>query len=249
MANLFNEIFYRPLFNVLVFLYQYVSWQDLGVAIIILTVLIRFILFPLFYKGAKDQAIMQRLAPKIKEIQESYKDNREKQAKAMMDIYKEHKVNPLSQFLIIIIQLPILIALYQVFWKGIAEIPSGILYSFIPQISNLNHYFLGIVDLSKKNLAIIVLAALAQYFQGKLALIKNNKNDKNLTPMERMGKQMVFLGPILTITFLAYLPSAVGLYWLTTSVFSVIQQIFINKQLNVSGKKLVEIDKNLHKSV
>lgn len=249
MANLFNEIFYRPLFNALVFLYAYIPGQDLGVAIIALTIFIRFILFPLFYKGAKDQAIMQRLAPKIKEVQESHKDDREKQAKAMMDLYREHKVNPLSQFLIIIVQLPILIALYRVFWKGIAEIPFGILYSFIPQITDLNHYFFGVIDLSKRNLIIVILAALAQYFQGKLSLLKNNKNDKDLTPMEKMAKQMVFLGPILTIAFLSYLPSAVGLYWLATSVFSVIQQIFINKQLNVSGEKLIEVDKKLHKHI
>ncbi len=247
MINLFNEIFYRPLFNALIFLYEYIPGQDLGIAIIALTIFIRFILFPLFYKGAKDQAIMQRLAPKIKEVQESHKDDREKQAKAMMDLYREHKVNPLSQFLIIIIQLPVLIALYQVFWKGINGIPSGILYSFIPQISNLNHYFLGVVDLSKRNLVIVILAALAQYFQGKLSLIKNNKNNKDLTPMEKMAKQMVFLGPILTIAFLSYLPSAVGLYWLATSVFSVIQQMFINKQLNISSEKLIEVDKKLHK--
>ena len=249
MINLFNEIFYRPLFNALIFLYEYIPGQDLGIAIIALTIFIRLILFPLFYKGAKDQAIIQRLAPKIKELQENHKNDREKQAKAMINLYREHKVNPLSQFLIIIIQLPVLIALYQVFWKGIGEISSGILYSFIPQITNLNHYFLGIIDLSKRNLAIVIVAALAQYFQGKLSLVKNNKNDKNLTPMEKMTKQMIFLGPILTIAFLSYLPSAVGLYWLTTSVFSVIQQIFINKQLNISNEKLIEVDKQLHKKI
>ena len=249
MINLFNEIFYRPLFNALIFLYEYIPGQDLGIAIIALTIFIRLILFPLFYKGAKDQAIIQRLAPKIKELQENHKNDREKQAKAMINLYREHKVNPLSQFLIIIIQLPVLIALYQVFWKGIGEISSGILYSFIPQITNLNHYFLGIIDLSKRNLAIVIVAALAQYFQGKLSLVKNNKNDKNLTPMEKMTKQMIFLGPILTIAFLSYLPSAVGLYWLTTSVFSVIQQIFINKQLNISNEKLIEVDKKLHKNI
>ena len=222
MSELFHKILYQPLFNVLVFLYQYLG--DLGVAIIILTVLIRVVLFPLFYKGAKDQAIMQRLAPKIKEIQTNHKNNREEQAKALMGLYREHKVNPLSSFLLILVQLPILIALYQVFMKGLVG----------PDFLDLN--FLGLIDLSKKSAIIVGLAAVAQYFQGKLSII-SAKSGKDLTPMERMGRQMIYLGPILTIIFLYFfnLPSAVGLYWLTTSLFSVIQQIIINKRLKLNG--------------
>ena len=188
MSELFNKILYQPLFNVLVFLYQYLG--DLGVAIIILTVLIRVVLFPLFYKGAKDQAIMQRLAPKIKEIQTNHKNNREEQAKALMGLYREHKVNPLSSFLLILVQLPILIALYQVFMKGLVG----------PDFLDLN--FLGLIDLSKKSAIIVGLAAVAQYFQGKLSIIsQKRKTFKDLTPMERMGRQMIYLGPILTIIF------------------------------------------------
>lgn len=223
MSELFNKILYQPLFNVLIFLYQYLG--DLGVAIIVLTVLIRLVLFPLFYKGAKDQAIMQRLAPKIKEIQANHKNNREKQAKALMELYREHRVNPLSGFLLILIQLPILIALYQVFMKGIVG----------PDFLDVG--FLGLVDLSKRSAAIVGLAAIAQYFQGKLSIIKSEKPFKDLTSVERMGRQMIYLGPILTIIFLYFfnLPSAVGLYWLTTSLFSVIQQIIINKRLKLNG--------------
>ncbi len=223
MSELFHKILYQPLFNVLVFLYQYLG--DLGVAIIILTVLIRVVLFPLFYKGAKDQAIMQRLAPKIKEIQTNHKNNREEQARALMGLYREHRVNPLSGFLLILVQLPILIALYQVFMKGLVG----------PDFLDLN--FLGLIDLSEKSAIIVGLAAAAQYFQGKLSIIKSEKLFKDLTPVERMGRQMIYLGPILTVIFLYFfnLPSAIGLYWLTTSLFSVIQQIIINKRLKLNG--------------
>lgn len=248
MSAIFNNFFYYPLFNALIFLYNYIPGHDLGIAIIVLTVLIRFILFPLFYKSAKDQSIMQRLAPKIKEIQKEHKEDRVKQGQAMMDLYREHKINPLSQFLIILVQLPILIAIYQVFLEGIKKIPRDILYSFVSVPENLNHYFFGIIDLSKSNLGIVIFAALVQYFQGKLGLAKIAKNDKkqDSNPMEVMGRQMVFIGPVLTIAFLMYLPSAVGLYWLTTSIFSVIQQMYINKQLKVGNEKLIEIDKKLH---
>lgn len=221
MSSLFNTYLYDPLLSALIFLYENIPGHDLGVAIIVLTIIIRIVLLPLFYKGAKDQAILQRLAPKIKEIQKDHKEDRAKQAQAMMELYREHKVNPFSQFLIIIIQLPVLIALYWVFLKG------------IPANGSLNHYFLGFIDLSSRSLVIVAMAALAQYFQGKLALPKTAKNAGELSPMEKMGRQMIFIGPILTVMFLSYLPSAIGLYWLTTSIFSVIQQIVINKRLNI----------------
>ncbi|MEE8131711.1 MAG: YidC/Oxa1 family membrane protein insertase [Candidatus Paceibacterota bacterium] len=239
MANLFHEFLYRPLFNTLIFLYQNFSFHDLGIAIILLTILIRFVLFPLFYKGAKDQAIMQRLAPKIKEIQRNHKDNREKQAQAMLELYRLHRVNPFSGFLLLIVQLPILIALYRVFLKGLSVDSFNILYSFVSHPDSLNLFFLGIIDLSTRNIFIIILAVIAQYFQGKLSLAKvKNSDSKSLTAVEKMSRQMVFMGPVLTFVFLYVfnLPSAVGLYWLTTTVFSVVQQIAINKQLGQNAE-------------
>ncbi len=224
MINLFNKFLYEPLLKSLVFLYQNFSFHDLGIAIIILTIIIRFVLFPLFYKGAKDQAIMQRLAPKIKEIQKNHKDDKEKQTRALLDLYKEHKVNPFSGFLLLLVQLPILIALYKVFLSGLTE---------ISHLGPINNLFLGIVDLSQKNVLIVIIAAIVQYYQGKLALPKTNKSSNELDIAEKMGRQMVFMGPVLTFVFLYFfnLPSAVALYWLTTSAFSVIQQIIINKRI------------------
>src|SRR3989344_2376715 len=246
MINLYNIILYNPLLNALIFLYQYASFGDLGVAIIILTILIRFILLTLFYKSAKDQAILQRLQPRIKELQETHKDDREKQVKAMFELYREHKVSPFSGFLLMFAQLPILIALYQVFLKGLNSDSFINLYSFVSRPDFINYQFIGLIDLSHRSFPIIILAAIAQYFQGKLSLAKNDKPMKELTTVEAMGRQMIFIGPIMTIAFLSYLPAAVGLYWLTTSIFSVIQQIIINKRLQVSDEKLIEIDKELH---
>lgn len=175
MATLFHEILYRPLFNILVFLYQHLSFHDLGIAIILLTIFIRLVLFPIFYKGAKDQAVIQRLAPKIKEIQNNHRDDREKQAKAMLDLYRQHKVNPLSGFLLLLVQLPVLIALYQIFLNGFSAEALSDLYSFISPPDFLNYLFLGVVDLNKKNIFIVVAAAVAQYFQGRLSVAKINK--------------------------------------------------------------------------
>jgi YidC/Oxa1 family membrane protein insertase len=238
MTYFFNEFLYKPLFNILIFLYQYFSFHDLGISIILLTILIRLILFPLFYKSAKDQIIIQRLVPKIKKIQGDYKNNKEEQAKALLNLYREHNINPFSGFFLLLLQLPILIALYQVFFYGLSSNSNlSLIYSFLKKPDFLNYYFLGLLDLSKNNIILTFSAAMAQFFQGKLALVKikhiDNNDKENLMPTEIMGRQMVYLGPIIAFLFLVNMPSALALYWLTTSLFSIIQQIIINKSVNL----------------
>lgn len=221
MINLFNTYLYEPILSALVFIYENFAFHDLGLAIILLTVFIRIILFPLFYKGAKDQAVMQRLQPRIKKIQEDHKHDKEKQVRALMSLYREHRFNPFSGFLLIIIQLPILIALYQVFLKGLASAVFE------------NKFFLGIVDLGEKSLLIAVLAALLQFFQSKLAMPTKSGDRKSSeqTAAASVSKTMLYLGPLLTITILATLPSALGVYWATSTLISVGQQLYINQRL------------------
>lgn len=228
MISLYNNYIYQPLLNFLVYLYHNFSFSDLGVAVILLTIVVRIILFPLFYKGAKDQAIMNKIAPKIKEIQTKHKEDKQKQVQEMMALYKEHKVNPMSQFALLLVQLPILIALFRIFSVGIKT------------ISNLNPYFLGIIDLTHKNIVLVALAAALQYVQSKLMLPKTDKTAKNLSPAERVNRQMVFIGPVLTFVIFMSLPSVISLYWLTFSLISVIQQVIINKKIKEAPIKSLE---------
>lgn len=228
MGAFFNTILYQPLFNALVVLYKYVAFQDLGVAIILLTLIIRLILYPLFYHSFKNQTIMQRVQPMIQKVQHEHKDNKERQAQAIMEIYKQHNVNPFSGFLLILVQLPILIVLYRVFLNGLTADAFANLYSFITPPLQLNHTFLGLLDLSAKSILIVVLAAIAQYFQARLALPKGDSTSQSA----RVGKSMAYVGPVMTVLILSNLASAIGIYWLTTSVFSIVQQLIINKKLN-----------------
>jgi YidC/Oxa1 family membrane protein insertase len=254
IGNLFFTILYQPLFNALIWLYQNFSFGDLGVAIILLTLIIRIILFPLFYKGAKDQSIMQRLAPKIKEIQTSHKNNKEMQAQALLALYKEHKVNPFSGFLLLLVQLPILWALYRVFLNEFSADSFSALYSFIIAPESMNANFLGMFDLASRSAVIALIAAVLQYLQGKISLIKSNKPLAEQSPMERMGRQMMFMGPVMTFAVLYFfnLPSAVGIYWMTTAVFSLVQQVVINRKLNMKKlekeeeKEIIEEEKIRH---
>lgn len=229
MTYLYNLIFYRPILNALIYFYETIAVRNFGLAIILVTVLIRCILYPFFHKSAKQQMVMQRIQPKIKKIQELHKNDKEKQAQALMDLYKEHGVNPFSSILLIILQLPIMIALYWVVRSGLTPGDLTGLYSFIAQPHAINSMFLGFIDLAKPSTILILLAAVAQYFQARLAIWRDPNNTGAPSPAEKMARQMTFIGPLVTIFIFYSLPSAVGLYWLTTSLFSIGQQIIINR--------------------
>ncbi len=229
MAQFFQTIFYFPTLNTLIFFYEKLSFGDFGVAIILVTILIRLVLYPLFHKGAKQQMLMQRMQPKIKKIQELHKHDKEKQTQALMELYKEHGVNPFSSIFLLIIQLPIMIGLYYVVRTGLAPGEIRGLYSFVSQPGAINPLFLGMVDLARPSIFLIGLSAVAQYIQARLAVWRDPNNKAPLTSAEKMAKNMTIVGPLITVLVFYGLPAAVGLYWLTTSIFSAFQQIIINR--------------------
>lgn len=231
MAYWYQQIFYRPILNLLIFFYQTIALHNLGVAIIYVTLLIRFVLYPLFHRGAKQQMLMQRIQPKVKEIQATHKKDIQKQSEALMALYKEHGINPFSSFLLLLVQLPILIALYWAVRSGLGTGQIAGLYSFVHAPQSINTIFLGFINIAQPSIVIILLAALAQFFQARLALYKNPNGTTNLSPAEKIARQMAFIGPIMTIVIFYSLPAAVGLYWLVTSLFSVVQQFFVNRHL------------------
>ena len=170
IISFFNIVLYQPLFNALVLLYEYLPGHDFGIAVIVLTLIIRLVLFPSSVQSIKSQAAMSRLQPKIKEIQKKYKDEKEKQAQAMMELYKKEKINPFSGCLPLLIQLPLLIALYRVFWKGFESGEMHWLYSFVPYSGAINPTFLGIMNLDEPSKALAIIAGITQYFQSKMMM-------------------------------------------------------------------------------
>ena len=236
LVNLFNLFLYRPLFNFLVLIYNYLPGHDFGLAIIFLTVIIRFILYPVSIKALNSQKALQKLQPKLQEIQKKYKNDKEKQTKETLELYRKEKINPFGGLFLALVQLPILIALYKVFWQGLNSQELSNLYSFITNPVHINSMFIGLVDLSKPNLLFAVLAGIFQFFQTKMLMPRNNPiagEKKQSRPSDIstiMQKQMVYFFPFLTIIILFKLPSALGLYWTVSSIFSIIQQYFIFKQ-------------------
>lgn len=244
MHNIWNAILYQPFVNILAFLISAIPGGDVGIAIIILTLLVKTALIPLSQRSIESQAKMKLLEPEMKKIKESGA-TKEEQAKETMLLYKKHKTNPFSGCLLVLIQIPIIFALYYVFYKGI-KFDGSLLYSFIHVPEKMNMVFLGIVDISKKSLVLALLAGFSQFLQAhympKSAPLKSNeKASFQESFAQSMQMQMKYFLPIL-IVFIAYsISGAVALYWITSNMFTVVQQIYANKKrisIVVHGHKL-----------
>lgn len=234
MITLFNTIFYQPLFNLLVWFYNIIPGHDVGVAIVLLTILIKLILYPFSLQAIRAQKSLAELQPKIEELKVKYKDKKEEMSKAMMDLYKEHKVNPLSSCLPILIQLPFLIAVYQVFIHGLSSQGLENLYSFVANPGHINAVSFGILDLSKPNIILAILAGAAQFWQAKMMPRQKppqkvtGSKDEGMAAM--MNKQMLYFMPAITVFIGATLPGGLTFYWFLTTLLTVFQQHFYLKK-------------------
>ncbi len=243
--DFFYIVLYQPLFNFLILLYTYLPGRDFGIAILVLTFFFRLLFYPLGVKAIQSQKLLGELQPKIKEIQQKYKNDIKKQAKETIELYKKAKINPFSGVLPVLIQLPVLIALFQIFLAGFQAESMVHLYDFVPNPGQVNPLFLGIIDLSKSataqlngqnlfllpNIILIILAGIAQFFQTKALNpktlgIKKNKGHQ-VSTSEKIQSQMSYFLPIFTVFILWGLPAALAIYWLATTIFSIIQQYFV----------------------
>ncbi|MDZ7611851.1 MAG: YidC/Oxa1 family membrane protein insertase [Candidatus Moranbacteria bacterium] len=240
ITGFFTTIIYQPLFNFLIEIYNIVP--DLGISIVIITVIIRVLLLPVSKKSIESQKKMQELQPEIKKIQEKYKKDKQKQGQAIMEFYKEKKVNPAAGCLPLIIQLIILIALYRVF-LGVMDFngSSQLLYSFVENPGHLNEMaFFGLINIMEKSIPLAVIASGFQFWQAKMMMKKQakdkpkqdtkkkEKNEPNFS--EIMQQQMLYMGPFLTFIIGISFPAGLPLYWLITTMFMIGQQYYIIKK-------------------
>ena len=226
----YHAVIYNPLLNLLVLFYNFIP--DVGVVIILVTGLIRLALAPSFHKSLKSQAAMNAIQPKMSEIREKHKNDQQAQAAAMMALYKEHKINPFSSCLPLIIQLPILIALYQVFNTALKNHIGG-LYSFIHAPESISPLFLNWLDLSKPSWALGVVAGLAQFWQSKLMMPKNKGAQDSTAKI--MSMQTTYVLPVISVVIALKLPAGLPLYWIVTTLFGVAQQYWINRRRELAN--------------
>ncbi len=251
ITTLFNTIFFQPILNLLVWLYVTVPGQDVGIAIILLTVVVKIILYPLTHLQIKQQRGMQALQPKIEEIRKRLKDDKEKQAAELMELYKKEKVNPASSCLPLLVQLPVFLALFHALQVGLQSQGLNMLYPFVPNPQSINAMFLGVFDLAQPpslenpfTAVLVVLAGLVQCWQTRQILkppaatvsapppeVAKTEGAKDESMTAIMNKQMAFMMPIMTVVIGFTLPAGLTLYWLTMSLLTVAQQALVLKKM------------------
>lgn len=245
MAALFHTAIYEPIYNALAFIVSVVPGGDIGIGIIVITIIVRIILFPLSLSAIKSQIAMKRIDPALKEIREKYKDDKEAVGRKTMELFKENKINPLAGFLLILIQLPVIIGLYTVLQaeaKQVSFDPS-FLYPFVHVPAQTSLLFLGILDLAGKSLLLAVIVAITQFIYARLLAPAKTATapkspDKKPSFQEdfasSMQLQMQYVFPLLIGGIAYFTSSAIALYFVASNVFSILQELVVQK---VHGKR------------
>lgn len=234
VSAFFHTAFYDPIYNALVTLVAFVPGGDVGVAVILLTIVIRAILLPFSLSAARTQRAMRRLEPQLKALKEQHKDSRETLAKETLALYREARVNPFASILMVFAQIPVLFALYWVFLhESFTNLHAELLYSFTPTPEAVSLAFLGLVSVAGKSLILAFVAGASQYLQARFALMGSMKPSGG-TGMQAdfqriMGFQLTYVFPIL-IAVISYTTSvAIALYLITTNIVGVFQEIYVRR--------------------
>ncbi|MBP6879843.1 MAG: membrane protein insertase YidC [Candidatus Pacebacteria bacterium] len=235
ISLLWHEVFYQPIYNLLIFFAGVFPRPDIGVAVVIVTVIVRLVIYPLSKKAIYTQIAIKKIQPELNKIKETIKDRTE-QSRKTLEVYKQNKVNPFSSFAVILVQLPIILALFKVFSHDLT-VSSEILYGFISPIESLDPLFLGFFDLTQKSMVLALLAAASQAVHFFVMKIGQKEEKTNKEPSKEeffrktMERQMKFLAPIM-IGFVSYAAGGVvALYFTVSSVFSALQEWYIRKNI------------------
>lgn len=252
---MFETLLIKPLYNGFVALIGVVPGGDAGVAIVILTVLLRILFFPIFSKGIRTQVIMRRIAPELEAVKERYKKDPAERAKKTMEIMRRSGARPFSSFFAALIQVPVFIALYIVFLReGFPDIAEHLLYPFTPAPETVNTVFLGVLQLTLAgNITLAAFVALAQHVQGRLtfARSKSTKEPEGLSPERRdmlriqesvQRTMFVYFLPLMMGGITYTFPSAAGLYLITGSIFSIGQELFIRRSLEKNDARSASVN-------
>lgn len=246
-----HDILVQPLVNLLVAVYGLIPGHDFGVSIIIFTIMIRFALLPLVKKQVRQQRALRELQPEIAKIRAKTKGNKQQEALLVMELYKEREINPFASLGIVLVQLPILIALYAAIRTILqdGQIVSES-YEFVRSLGHMEAItagratfdptFLGIVHLNHTSLWLAFAAAATQYVQTRQLMPRPKERKKlrevlrksvqtgdNSEAMAAMTQGMGSFFTVLMFVAAATLPAAIALYWTTGNIIGVLQQHFI----------------------
>lgn len=236
---MFTTYIVQPIYNAFVFLIGIVPHGDVGLAIILLTVFMRIILYPVFTSSIRTQMGMQAMQAELDEVTKKLKNKPEELTEARIGLLKKYKVNPLAGIGTLIIQLVVLIALYiAMFREGFPIIEENLLYSFVHVPAVVDTHFFGLMDLlTPHHLFLAALVGITQYLTIRLTLLRTNASQANLAPekaaaMRMQNAMMLYFMPLLLAGFGYFFPAAVGLYFVTGNVLSLGQEWLIRRELS-----------------
>lgn len=229
ILSFFHTVIYYPIYNALAAALSLIPGGDIGIAIILITVLVKLILFPLAVKASQTQHAMRMLEPKMKDLKEKYKDNSQELAKETMALYKEYKVNPFASVLLLLIQIPIILGLYWVIIEeGKGNFDPSLLYSFVPVPGEVSHNFLGLIPIASGSIILSLIVAVTQFIQARLLMpTKPTATGKGFQDdlAQSMHLQMRYVFPVV-IGVISYVGSAaVALYFITSNIFGIMQEL------------------------
>lgn len=230
LQAIWNELFFRPVFNTLIFLYNNFSYFNFGIAVIYLTVIIRVLLLPLSITTSKSREFYRKLSEKIKEIDKDYGSDYIKKREVVRDFLKKNKIRPWMKAVILGVQLLVLILLYQVFVGGLnAREKYNFIYPLISRPDHIASNFLWF-DLSKGNWAISAITGFFLFVE----IILSQANRKEI--LSRRDQWFKILFPLFTIFALVILPSVKSVFILTSILFSIILILVMNSIEGMSRK-------------
>ncbi|MFA6446552.1 MAG: YidC/Oxa1 family membrane protein insertase, partial [Candidatus Paceibacterota bacterium] len=215
---------------------------DAGMAVILFTCIVKLILFPLSQKAIKNQLALKDIQPHMDKIKDDHPTDKQAQSLKTLALYKEKGVNPFSSIILLVIQIPIIFALYWVFQAVSTGVQVNDLYSFVHAPDHINTVFLGLFDITKNSpLVLAIIVGLSQFFQAYLTLPKTDKNapKKEGKPSfqaelgKSMGVQMKYILPIFTFFISRSFSSALSLYWITSNLFAIGQELYVRRTRDV----------------
>ncbi|MEK7209086.1 MAG: YidC/Oxa1 family membrane protein insertase [Patescibacteria group bacterium] len=235
ISSLFRQIFFNPLYNLLITLSVFLPGHSFGGAIIVLTLLVKIILLPLQHKTLKIQKKLKILEPQLTAVKKLHQHDRNEQARKIMELYRTHGVNPLTTFWTILVQIPIVLALFMAFRSG-ATLHSEFLYSFTPSPESISLIWFGLIDLTKSFFPLSLLVGISQFIQLQLSMPAKNQSitpNKTNSPQDfarNLQSQMRYTLPVFVVFAASTLPAAISLYWLTSNLFTIGHELVVRRE-------------------
>lgn len=237
-STIWHTLFFDPVYNGLIFFIDVIPGGDVGLSIIAITIVVKVILLPLSIRAAKTQKAMREIEPQLKQLQEKHKSDREALARSTMELYRESGIRPLSTILLMLLQLPIIFALYLAVLRGggvpLPDINFDLLYFFVPAPETVDMIFLGFINIAEKSLPLAFLAGFTQFIHAQLSLPKLEPRKEGVTDMKAdfarsMNVNMRYVLPVV-IGVVAYTFSAsVALYFTISNLVAIAQEFVLRK--------------------